>query len=186
MRKRLICLFLCLALCAGLGCAKSVQTDGGNTGAITLRERSKYTSGITKEAIDALNQEGAFGEDVSGEIVPYVDEQTELMQFRAGNYADLSWNANSDIGWMSYMGLIQPVDWVRDMEVFQTIPGNILENITYQGQIYAIPNRAAVTAMFVNRAALSALGWSDADIDALPGRIERGEWTLADLSTTAE
>jgi inositol-phosphate transport system substrate-binding protein len=40
--------------------------------------------------------------------------------------------------------------------------------------------------MFYNKAKLKELGWSDADIDALPDKIMKGEFTLDDLIATAK
>lgn len=187
MRKIALLLSLCLLLSLVAGCGnKDAGASGGAGGVtITLRERSQYTTGAMAEAIAQLDASGA-GVTLSSEVVPWVDEQTELIQFKGGSYADLSWNTNSDVGWMSYMGLIQPVDWLTELESFRSIPENILRHITYQGHVYAIPNRATVTAMYTNRQALLTLGWSGEQIETLPALIESGAWTLADLTALAQ
>jgi len=40
--------------------------------------------------------------------------------------------------------------------------------------------------MFFNKTKLLELGWSQADVDALPEKIKNGEWTLQDMITTAK
>ena len=57
---------------------------------------------------------------------------------------------------------------------------------TWQGKVWAVPQDTEARPMFYNKTKLKELGWSDADIDALPDKIMKGEFTLDDLIATAK
>jgi len=68
--------------------------------------------------------------------------------------------------------------------------GDVIENlwnpVTWHGKVWAVPQDTEARPMYYNKTKLKELGWSDADIDSLPDRIMKGEFTLDDLIATAK
>ncbi len=54
----------------------------------------------------------------------------------------------------------------------------IFEHYTVDGKIYGMPFDMPVRVMYYNKAGLAAIGWTEEQIAALPGQIERGEFTF--------
>jgi inositol-phosphate transport system substrate-binding protein len=58
--------------------------------------------------------------------------------------------------------------------------------MTYNGQIYGVPQDAEARPIFYSKLLLADLGWSEEDIESLPDRILSGEFTFEDLMATAQ
>ncbi len=56
----------------------------------------------------------------------------------------------------------------------------------WHGKVWAVPQDTEARPMFFSKPLLKKLGWTDAQIAALPEKIKNGEFTLADLISTAK
>jgi inositol-phosphate transport system substrate-binding protein len=83
-------------------------------------------------------------------------------------------------------GYIVPVDDCRQQHSqFDLIFEEAWQAATYQGQVWGIPVAISPRLLFYNKTMLRELGWSENRIETLPQEIERGDFTLANLATTA-
>jgi len=69
---------------------------------------------------------------------------------------------------------------------FADVIDSLWESCTWNGKVWAVPQDTEARPMFYNKAKLLELGWSQADVDALPEKIKTGEFTLDDLIATAK
>ena len=58
---------------------------------------------------------------------------------------------------------------------------NVFTPVTENGKIYAFPPDLPVRVIYYNRNGLKAIGWNDADIKALPGKIQSGAFKFEDF-----
>ena len=56
----------------------------------------------------------------------------------------------------------------------------------YKGKRWSVPQDAEARPLYWSKPLLKKLGWSDEEINALPEKIEKGEFTLQDLLETAK
>lgn len=69
---------------------------------------------------------------------------------------------------------------------FADVIDSLWKSGTWNGKVWAVPQDTEARPMFYSKTKLKALGWSDADIEALPERIKTGDFTLDDLIATAK
>jgi inositol-phosphate transport system substrate-binding protein len=69
---------------------------------------------------------------------------------------------------------------------FADVIDSLWKSGTWNGKVWAVPQDTEARPMFYSKTKLKALGWSDADIEALPDKIKSGEFTLDDLIATAK
>ncbi len=139
-------------------------------------------------AIDALNAELASqgkNVEVVAEILPKVGDDELILQAQAGQRRDISMNSSIDIGWELDAGLIQSIDWLKDSEVFSTLPQNLWDVMTYQGHVYGAIQDMDASPLYINKKALQALGWSEGDINGLADRVLKGDFIMDDVLTIA-
>lgn len=139
-------------------------------------------------AFKALNAElVAEGKNVEvvEDILPAVGDDELVLQAQAGQWRDISMNSSLDIGWELDAGLIQPIDWLKESEVFKTLPQNLWDIMEYQGHVYGAIQDMDASPLYINKTALKALGWSDADIKGLPDRVLKGDFTMDDMLNIA-
>jgi len=56
----------------------------------------------------------------------------------------------------------------------------------YKGKIWGVPQDAEARPLYWNKSLLKQIGWSNEEVAALPGKIEKGEFTLYDMLETAK
>ena len=69
---------------------------------------------------------------------------------------------------------------------FNDVIDSLWKSGTWNGKVWAVPQDTEARPMFYNKAKLLELGWSQADVDALPDKIKSGEFTLDDMIATAK
>lgn len=75
---------------------------------------------------------------------------------------------------------IQDAGWL-----YADIIPQLWESVKYKGERYGIPQDSEIRMFFLNNDKLRAMGKSDDFIAALPGQVERGEFTMFDLCDLA-
>jgi len=60
------------------------------------------------------------------------------------------------------------------------------EFVTYKGKIWGLPQDTEARPLYFRKDVLRKLGWTEADIEALPEKISTGEWTMEDLIAVAK
>lgn len=69
---------------------------------------------------------------------------------------------------------------------FADVIDSLWNSGTWNGKVWAVPQDTEARPMFYSKTKLLALGWSQAEVDALPEKIKTGEFTLDDLVATAK
>jgi inositol-phosphate transport system substrate-binding protein len=107
-------------------------------------------------------------------------KQAFALAVESGKGPHLIVAGHEDIAVWGRAGLIQPAEEYIDLEAWPFIEvfPNLWPVMSWNGQVWGIPQDAEARPLFAWKPHLRAIGYSDADIAALPGRIERGEYRL--------
>ncbi len=116
-------------------------------------------------------------------------KQRVLFGFQSKQKFDILCSGHDDIGAWAEAGYIMPLDdlvkkyW--DETYYDVIP-SLWEAMKYKGKIYGIPQDTEARPFYINKIVLKKLGWSDEEIEALPEKIAKGEFTLEDFVEVAQ
>ncbi len=111
-----------------------------------------------------------------------------LLAADSGQGPDIILSGHEDIAPWASAGYIVPLDDMiaTKSNVYDDIIPALWESVTWNGKRWGIPQDTEARPLYFNKKKLAALGWSQADIDSLPDRITKGEWTLDDMIATAK
>jgi len=146
-------------------------------------------------AADLLEREAAIrGEDlqITVEKKPtntWDDfKQAVTLAAEAGNAPNILVTGHEDIAPWAQSGLIVPIeDYVNlDAWPINDIYENLLEISSYNGVLYGLPQDAEARPFFFWKEYMRKIGYSDEDIDALPDKVQSGEYTLANVLEDAK
>jgi len=196
--KRLFILMLigCFAISGGL-LALAQETE---IVTITIRTRAKppmedWRGNNFIIAADGLNADlEAAGDPRRVEVViiqdnidwgPYVTEF--VLSYGAGEAPDIWLAGHEYIGVQAEAGRILALDdLMKDFPGFNNVIANLWDSSMYKGEIWGIPQDAEARPLYFNKVLLGELGWTAAEIAALPDAIKNGEFTLYDMLETAK
>jgi len=101
----------------------------------------------------------------------------------AGTAPSIVVTSHLDIAPWSQAGYIVAVEDYVDLDAWplSNVYPNLMEIAAYAGVQWGIPQDAESRPFFFWRETLSGLGYSEDDIDSLPGRVASGEYTLANV-----
>ena len=115
-------------------------------------------------------------------------KQALTLSAEAGTAPHIVVTGHEDIAPCSQSGLIVPVEDYLDLDAWplNDIYPNLMEISSYGDVVYGIPQDAESRPFFFWKPHMAAIGYSDAEIDALPQMIEDGEYTLANVLEDAK
>ena len=116
------------------------------------------------------------------------DADTILPAASKGKGPDIAYLGQESINQAYDLGYIEPLDacFKRYPEFEQVRESSVLWlPLTRDGKRLALPVEPSVTAFFYSKTKLHQLGWSDKEIDELPDKIRRGDFTLDDMVNVA-
>jgi inositol-phosphate transport system substrate-binding protein len=146
-------------------------------------------------AADLYEREAAIrGEEVNiiVEKKPYPTwddfKQALTLAAEAGTAPDIVVTGHEDIAPWSQSGLITPIEDYIDLDAWpiNDIYPNLLEISSYGGVLYGLPQDAESRPFFFWKPHMKAIGYSDADIEGLPAKVQSGEYTLANALEDAK
>ncbi|MGQ4807843.1 hypothetical protein NKDENANG_01205 [Candidatus Entotheonellaceae bacterium PAL068K] len=107
-------------------------------------------------------------------------KQAFLLAAESGQGPHIIVAGHEDIPVWGNAGLIQPVEDLIDLEAwpFSDVFTNLWPIMSWNGQVWGVPQDAEARPFFGWIPHLKAIGYSDADIAALPARIKSGDYTL--------
>ncbi|HEX6970705.1 MAG TPA: extracellular solute-binding protein, partial [Limnochordia bacterium] len=125
------------------------------------------------------------GSDLRVEVEAVIDDtgwedykRRFLFAADSGNAPDIILSGHEDIAPWAASGYIIPLS-DRIEAAWATVYSNVFENlwpaVEWKGERWGVPQDTEARPMFFNKKKLAELGWSEADIAALPDRIRRGE-----------
>ncbi len=96
--------------------------------------------------------------------------------------------AMKDLAMLAEGGYVVPLD--EYIEKYKYLVEDYVEtlwnSVKYKGKIWALPQDTEARPLYFRKDVLRKLGWSEADIEALPEKIKKGEVTLLDLIKVAK
>jgi len=111
------------------------------------------------------------------------------LAFKAGEAPDIYLTGHEDIGFLAANDYIIPLDdYVKeywDVIYYDVIP-TLWDAVKYKGKIWGVPQDTEARPLYFRKDILRKLGWSEQEINELPKKIERGEFTLQDLLGVAK
>ena len=197
--RALILLGMALALVAA-ACTSSDSAD--DSGLVTIVARCKANpptedgrcNNLLKGVVDANAQLAADGDDRRVEVKiiqdnadwgPYITE-FELAS-SAGQAPDIVVSGHEDVGaWATSGIIIDLTDQIGDFAEFDDVIPSLWASTELDGRRYGIPQDAEARPMYYRKDLLAELGWSQAEIDALPADLASGAFTWEDMFDTAE
>jgi inositol-phosphate transport system substrate-binding protein len=119
--------------------------------------------GYDEDALDLLK---AFAVDKGPDIFVLAHEWTGA--FAQAGYA---WNLEEHIK--------------KNPELYDDVIASLWQAVSYKGARYGVPQDSEVRMLFLNNDDMRKLGMSDADIAALPAKVDAGQFTANDLCDLA-
>jgi len=192
--RHLVCAFFGCALVLSTAHAATVEIEVWANGDVNER----YRTGAIALAANILNEELKIE---SRDIRVTVKEQSwsgprswqqlkQAFQLAAesGQGPHIIVAGHEDIPVWGNAGLIHPAEEMMDLEAwpFDEIFENLWPIMSWQGRIWGVPQDAEARPFFAWKPHLRAIGYTEADIDALPERIARGAYTLGDALADAK
>ena len=101
--------------------------------------------------------------------------QNLIFAYKNGDCADIF--SVSDVPSMAATGMLLDVsDLMTDAYV-----DGVFDSYKVGDGVYAVPFDLPVRCMYYNRSVLAKYGWSEEEINALPGKVQSGEFTFEDF-----
>jgi inositol-phosphate transport system substrate-binding protein len=115
-------------------------------------------------------------------------KQALTLSAEAGNAPHIVVSGHEDIAPWSQSGLIVPIEDYVDLDAWpiNDIYPNLIEISSYGGTVYGLPQDAESRPFFYWKPHMLAIGYTDADLEALPERVRNGEYTLANVLEDAK
>lgn len=115
---------------------------------------------------------------------PYL--RRTLLAFQSNNPPDIVQANATLIGTWAPAGFIAPLDtYVGEHEQFSDVVHTLWDSVTFEGQMYGIPQDTEARPLYFNKTLLAELGWLEDEIAGLPDRIAAGDFTWNDVTATA-
>ncbi|WP_211241933.1 sugar ABC transporter substrate-binding protein [Ectobacillus panaciterrae] len=109
-----------------------------------------------------------------------------MLAFKAKKEPDIYATGHENIGWLADGHYIQTLDDVKKDKSYSDVFPKLWDSVKYNGHVYAVPQDTEARPVFYNKDVLKKLGWSDDQINSLPERVKKGEFTLEDMTKLAE
>ena len=115
-------------------------------------------------------------------------KQAVTLSAEAGNAPDIVATGHEDIAPWAQSSLIVPLENFIDLDSWPVndIYENLMKIASYGGVLYGLPEDAEARPFFFWKPHMKAIGYSDADIEALPAKIAAGTYTLANVLEDAK
>jgi len=196
--RALILLGIVFALVA----AACTSSDTEDSGLVTIVARCKAAppvedgrcNNLLKGVVDANAALAAAGDDRRVEVkiiqdnADWGDYRTEFeLASQAGEAPDIIVSGHEDIGTWATSGIIIDItDQIDDFPEFADMIPSLWLSTELDGKRYGIPQDAEARPMYFRKDLLLQLGWSQAEVDALPADLASGAFTWEDMFDTAE
>ncbi len=115
-------------------------------------------------------------------------KQAVTLAAESGNAPHIVVTGHEDIAPWANAGIIRKMEDLIDMEAWPVndIFPNLIEIASYEGAVYGLPQDAESRPFFAWIPHMKAIGYSDAELAALPERVASGDYTLYDVIEDAK
>lgn len=116
------------------------------------------------------------------------DYKTEFeLASDAGQAPDIMVSGHEDIGTWATSGIIQDITaLIPNYPEFDDVITSLWASTELNGKRYGIPQDAEARPVYYRKDLLMELGWTQAEVDALPADLASGAYTWEDMFDTAE
>jgi len=157
------------------------RADNALDAAVALNAELKAEGSNITVVVDKVNGSGEWGDY----------KKKFAMAAENGSAPDIICSGHEDIAIWGQAGYIIPladsVEQIKGMAPeFDDVIDSLWNSASWRGKVWAVPQDTEARPLFFSKPKLKALGWSDADIEALPDKIMKGEFTLEDMIATAK
>ncbi len=159
-------------------------------------EADTYRIDAITMAADILSREAAIrGEVLNITVDGKYDfggwddfKQAVTLSAEAGNPPNIVVTSHLDIAPWSKAGYVVPVEDYLDLDAWplNNVYPNLMQIAAYEGTQWGIPQDSESRPFFFWKDTMKKLGYSDADLDALPTKIAAREYTLQDMLADAK
>ena len=160
-------------------------------------EPSVYRFKNLQIAADILNK---MLEDVGANVRVKVDgffwtqswgdyKKRFLLAMQAGEGPDIYLTGHEDVPTHAEAGYIIPLDdYIEEYWdlIYEDIIPTLWDACKYKGKTWAIPQDTEARPIYFRKDILRKLGWTEEEINALPEKVKKGEFTLDDLLAVAK
>ena len=197
--RALIVLGIAFALVAA-ACTSSDSTDDGGLVTLVARCRAKppiedgRCNNLLRGVVDANAELAASGDSRRVEVRIIQDNPdagdfvTEFeLASSAGEAPDIIAAAAQNIGTWGASGIVADLtDLIGDYPEFDDVIPSLWASTELDGKRYGVPQDAEARVLYFRKDLLAELGWTQAEIEALPGNLASGAFTWEDMFDTAE
>ncbi|MFZ2102660.1 MAG: extracellular solute-binding protein [Oricola sp.] len=150
-------------------------------------DESDYRVKAIEIAADFYEREAAIrGEDVKINVQTQLFsgwddfKQAVTLAAESGTAPNIIVSGHEDIGPWAQAGILRPIEDYVDFDAWplNQLYENLIQVSSFDGKIWGVPQDAESRVFFFWRNNLEAIGYSAADIDALPKKVMDGEYTL--------
>lgn len=190
-------LFALLAIFSLTGCKKNddnivieVESYGSPADATrvsNLQQAAEELNKILEEKGDPRRIEIKANHYSSG-----YDEYNQrfILAHKSNKAADIRTISHADIAMMAEGGYILDlsnyVDHSEWSQYVENIYPNLWEATKWEGKIYGVPQDTEARLVYFRKDVLRQLGWTEDEISSLPDQIQKGEFTLDDMTNLAK
>lgn len=115
-------------------------------------------------------------------------KQAFSLAMEAGTGPNIILSGHEDIAVWGKAGLIQPIEDLVNLDAWplNDVVKSLWTPMTWNGKIWAVPQDAESRPLYFWIENLKKIGYSNADLEALPGKIIDGSYTLYDVLKDAK
>ncbi|UOF89593.1 extracellular solute-binding protein [Fodinisporobacter ferrooxydans] len=192
-------LVLGMGIVSGCGGNDTKTVPSGNaSGVVTIvaqtagEEKTRVDNLV--QAADELNKElKAEGKNVQVKVKTndfqgsWDDYAKQFMlAFKANKAPDIYATGHENIGWLADGHYILPLDSLKNSKAYSDVFPTLWNAVTYKGKIWGAPQDTEARPVFYNKDILKKMGWTDQQINDLPVKVEKGQFTLDDMTKLAQ
>ena len=139
-------------------------------------------------ALEAAGDTRRVQVDIIQDNADWGDYNTEFeLASSAGEAPDIIVAGHESIGTWATSGIIQDVtDLLGNYPEFGDVIDSLWASTELNGKRYGVPQDAEARPMYFRKDLLLELGWTQAEVDALPADLASGAFTWEDMFDTAE
>ena len=167
----------------------SVWAGGSN-------QNDAYRADAIEMAADILSREAAIrGEEIKITVEKKLFndgwdnfKQAVTLAAESKTAPNIIVTSHADIAPWSQSGLIRPIEDYVDLDAWplNQLYENLVEITSYNGQVWGIPQDAESRPFFFWIPHMKAIGYTDEQLEALPAKVQSGEYTLYDVLEDAK
>jgi inositol-phosphate transport system substrate-binding protein len=109
-----------------------------------------------------------------------------ILAYKSKKEMDIITVGHGELAWMAKGGYIRKMDELKQSKAYADTYPALWNAVTWKGNVWGALQDTEVRPIFYRKDALKKLGWTDEQIETLPEKVKKGEFTLADMTAVAK